>query len=333
MREEYKPNLGIMFRREFAPELLPDFARRTEAAGYDELWVVEDCFYSSGIAPAAIALASTSSLRVGLGIMPAVARNPVFTAMEIAVLARTYPQRFLPGIGHGVTGWMRQIGAFPGSQLAALEETTIAVSRLLDGDRFSVAGQEITLEDVALVFPPDEAPPLSLGVRGPKSLALSGRVGGGTILAEFSSPAYVKWAREQIGSGQAEAGRSGDHRLTVFAFTDLAATTAEARQRLRPFVAAALASGNIDSQVEPLGFLPALRELRATGDATDLQQEMPDAWIDQLTLAGTPDDIQGGIAGLFDAGVDSVVLVPLPDREIGEMERFARRLLPQGKVP
>ena len=40
MSEERKRNLGIMFRREFAPELLPDFARRTEAAGYNELWVV-----------------------------------------------------------------------------------------------------------------------------------------------------------------------------------------------------------------------------------------------------------------------------------------------------
>ncbi len=301
--------------------------RRTEAAGYDELWVVEDCFYPSGIAPAAIALANTNSLRVGLGIMPAVARNPVFTAMEVAVLARTYPQRFLPGIGHGVAGWMRQIGAFPDSQLAALEETTSAVSRLLAGERFSVSGQEIELDDVGLVFPPDEAPPLSLGVRGPKSLALAGRVGGGTILAEFSSPAYVKWARAQISSGQAEAGRSRDHRLTVFALTELATTAAGARQRLRPFVARALASSHVDSQIEPLGFLPALRELRAAGDATHLQREMPDAWIDPLTLGGTPDDIQDGIASLFDAGVDSVVLVPLPDRELGDVERFARHLL------
>ena len=281
----------------------------------------------SGIAPAAIALANTHSLRVGLGIMPAVARNPVFTAMEVAVLARTYPQRFLPGIGHGVAGWMRQIGAFPGSQLAALEEITSAVSRLLAGERFSFSGQEIELDDVALVFPPDKAPPLSLGVRGPKSLALSGRVGGGTILAEFSSPAYVKWARTQISSGQAEAGRSGDHRLTVFALTELAATAPAARQRLRPFVAEALASSHTDSQIEPLGFLPALRKLRAAGDAMHLQAEISDGWIDKLTLAGTPGDIQAGIADLFDAGADSVVLVPLPDREIGEAERYARHLL------
>ena len=100
-------NLGIMFRREYPPEALPDFARRTEAAGFDELWVVEDCFYASGPASAATTLACTKSLMVGLGIMPVVVRNPVFTAMEIATLARMHPGRFLPGLGHGVAGWMQ----------------------------------------------------------------------------------------------------------------------------------------------------------------------------------------------------------------------------------
>ena len=109
--------IGIMFRREHRPEALPDFARRVEEVGFDELWVVEDCFYGSGIASAATALACTHSITVGLGIMPAVVRNPVFAAMEIATLARLYPGRFLPGLGHGVAEWMHQIGAFPKSQL------------------------------------------------------------------------------------------------------------------------------------------------------------------------------------------------------------------------
>ncbi len=52
-RSDY--SLGIMYRREHAPEKLPDFARKTEEAGFDELWVVEDCFYGSGIAAAAAA--------------------------------------------------------------------------------------------------------------------------------------------------------------------------------------------------------------------------------------------------------------------------------------
>ena len=58
-------SLGVMFRREHAPEYLPGFARRAEEVGFDELWVVEDCFYASGIASAGAALACTESITVG----------------------------------------------------------------------------------------------------------------------------------------------------------------------------------------------------------------------------------------------------------------------------
>ena len=87
-------NLGIMFKRDYPPEQVGDFARRAEAAGFDEIWVIEDCFYAAGIAQAATALAYTDQIQVGLGIMPAVARNAAFTALEIASLARIAPQRF-----------------------------------------------------------------------------------------------------------------------------------------------------------------------------------------------------------------------------------------------
>jgi 5,10-methylenetetrahydromethanopterin reductase len=317
-------NLGIMFRREHAPEYLPDFARRAEEAGFDELWVVEDCFYTSGIASATAALACTNTITVGVGIMPAVVRNPVFTAMEIATLARFYPGRFLPGIGHGMAGWMRQIGAFPPSQLTALEETAVTIRELLTSARLSYDGKQIQLDQVELVHPPDHIPPVSLGVRGPKSLTLSGRVADGTILAEFASPAYVSWARQQIESGKQEAGHRREHRLTVFAWACAAETTAEARQELRPIIAEALASGTIDMQLAPMGILPQLHELIKNGDHAQFEAALPDTWIDQLAVAGTPGDWAQAIDRLVKAGADTVVLVPLPEKGVEEIDVFAR---------
>lgn len=323
-----KLNLGIMFRREHPPEALPAFARRAEEAGFDELWLVEDCFYGSGIASAATALACTDSIKVGLGIMPAVARNPVFTAMEIATLARLYPGRFLPGIGHGVASWMRQIGAFPQSQLRALEEVTLTVRQILAGEKISFDGTEVHLEGTQLVHPPKEVPPISLGVRGPKSLALSGRVADGTILAEYAAPAYLAWAREQIASGQREAGRTGSHRLTIFNFTCVEAQSAAARQQLRPLVASAMAAGKIDAHIAPMGILPAVKQMMADGGRARLEEEMPDDWVEQLSISGTPEECVGAIGRLVDAGANTVVLIPLPDKDLHELERFASRLLP-----
>jgi alkanesulfonate monooxygenase SsuD/methylene tetrahydromethanopterin reductase-like flavin-dependent oxidoreductase (luciferase family) len=59
--------------------------------------------------------------------MPAVAHNAAFTAMEIAAVAELYPGRLTIGLGHGMAGWMRQIGAYPQSPLTALAEHIRAV--------------------------------------------------------------------------------------------------------------------------------------------------------------------------------------------------------------
>lgn len=324
-RKDY--NLGIMFRREHGPEKLPGFARRAEEAGFDELWVVEDCFYGSGIASAAVALACTDSIKVGLGIMPAVVRNPVFAAMEIATLARLYPGRFLPGLGHGMAGWMRQIGAFPKSQLKALEEVTVNIRALLTGEQLSFYGDQVQLDEVELVHPPEQIPPISLGVRGPKSLALSGRVADGTILAEYSAPAYISWAREQIAAGKLEAEFDIAHRLTVFTLTCADSTTATGRHQLRPLVGAAIASGGIDVQIAPMGIMTQVQEYMKSGGQEGLETAMPDAWIDQLAIAGTPEEWRIAIRNLIDSGANTVVLVPLPDKGLDELDVFALNLL------
>lgn len=319
--------LGIMFRREHAPEYLPAFARRAESAGFEELWVVEDCFYGSGIATASTALANTNSIRVGVGIMPAVVRNPVFTAMEIATLARMFPNRFLPGIGHGVAGWMRQIGAFPKSQLKALEEVTVAVRDLLAGRNITFNGSEVLLNQAELVHPPQQSPPVFLGVRGPKSLTLSGRVADGTILAEYASPAYVAWARQQISAGQREAGRTEPHRVTVFAFTSVDADGTAARQALRPLIASAIAVEKIDVYLDALGILAEAQALAEKRTTAQLAEALPDEWITQLAVAGTPEECVRSIERLAETGADSVVLVPLPGRDVAELDVLARYLL------
>lgn len=317
--------LGIMFRREHAPEELPGFARKAEAAGFDELWVVEDCLYGSGIAAAATALACTDALTVGIGILPAVVRNPVFAAMEIATLARLHPGRLLPGFGHGVAEWMRQVGALPASQLTALEEVTVTVRALLAGEQVTFSGRYVTIDHARLVHPPDHIPPISLGVIGPKSLALSGRVADGTILSEYAAPAYVAWAREQIARGQQASGQEHAHRVTVFAFACATESTAAARQRLRPMVAAAVASGDLDPKLAAMGILPQVQELRSSSPE-QLEAALPGDWIDQLAIAGTPEDWQRAIDRLVDAGADAVVLVPHPDADADEIDRLARHL-------
>ena len=326
------PSIGVMFRREQPPERLVDYARRVEAAGLDELWVVEDCFYHGGIAQAATALAVTDRVTVGLGIAPAVARNAAFLAMEFATIARMHPGRFHGGIGHGVAAWMEQIGERPASWLGALEETTTAVRALLHGEHLNADGRYVRLRDAALVQVPASPPIISLGVRAAKSLALSGRCADGTILAEASAPAYVAWARQRIEEGRAASPDApSSHRITVLAFCDVRAADAQAaRSVVRRTLAAFLGDGSANAQTAPLPYADELAELIQTGGAEALETHMPDEWIDDLSIAGSPGQCVAAIERLVAAGANSVVLVPPPDIDPDAwLDRVATDLLPQ----
>ena len=176
------PALGVMLPRALPADRIVPFARRAEEVGLDEVWVVEDLTFHGGIALAATILATTSRIGVGIGILPAATRAPSTAAMEAGTLAAIHPGRLQLGLGHGMPSWMRQIGVWPASPLAMLEETTTAVRSLLHGDRVTTTGRYVQVDDVALYAPPPVAPPVLLGVRGPRSLEVSGRAADGTIL-------------------------------------------------------------------------------------------------------------------------------------------------------
>lgn len=157
--------------------------------------------------------------------------------MEFATLARMHPGRFMPGWGHGVAEWIEQVGARPASWLTALGETAEAVRALLRGEEVNADGKHVRLDKVRLDHPPSQTPPASLGVRGPKSLNLSGKRADGTILAECAAPEYVSWAREHIVKGASGAGRPPEeHRLTVYALCAVDNDPDKARQAIRPII-------------------------------------------------------------------------------------------------
>jgi alkanesulfonate monooxygenase SsuD/methylene tetrahydromethanopterin reductase-like flavin-dependent oxidoreductase (luciferase family) len=198
-----------MFDRDLPPESLVPFARELDGTAVADLWVVEDLGWTGAISSAATALAVTSRLRVGIGIAPAPLRNPMLLAMELGNLARMHPGRLAAGIGHGVQGWMRQVGAAVPSPMSLLEETIIAVRALLRGETVTLHGRAVHLDGVSLVHPPAEPPPVLAGVVSPRSLALSGRVAEGTIIPEGRGPEQLPSIIERIGA-------AGDHELVAF---------------------------------------------------------------------------------------------------------------------
>jgi alkanesulfonate monooxygenase SsuD/methylene tetrahydromethanopterin reductase-like flavin-dependent oxidoreductase (luciferase family) len=303
-------NVGMCFDRSLPAPFVVEVAEELEAAGVDQLWVIEDCFYTAGVSLAATALARTESLTVGVGILPAVARNPAVTAMELATLANLAPGRLLAGIGHGIQEWMEQMGARTPSPLTTLDEVITIVRRLLHGESVTHDGSVFTMRDVALDAPPAQPPPVLAGVRGPKSLALAGRVADGVVLAEGAGPTYVRESIEQAGSP--------DHfRVSVFTALAVGDDAKEMRRVMAPFVA-----GLIDGANPAANAHPHIEEIRERHDAhgVDGIADMPADWWIELGAIGTFDDAVRHAEALADAGAHDVAFFPGPTVELARQD-------------
>ncbi|TQK96842.1 alkanesulfonate monooxygenase SsuD/methylene tetrahydromethanopterin reductase-like flavin-dependent oxidoreductase (luciferase family) [Streptomyces puniciscabiei] len=276
--------LGVVFRPQLPPERLRAVARTADDVGLEELWLWEDCFREGGLTTAAAALAWTERVRVGVGLLPVPLRNVALTAMEVASLHRMFPGRATVVVGHGVQDWMGQVGARAASPLTLLGEHLDALRRLLGGERLTVRGRYVSLDDVALDWPPQRAVPVLAGATGPRTLRLSGARADGTVLTSATSPDGVRQARQLIEEGQKEAGRGEQHPVVVYL---LAATGPGAESRLR----AELSDEGLES---------------ATG----------------VGVAGDAGAVAAAVRRLAEAGADTVVLQPTGDEP--DPEGFVR---------
>ncbi|QNP70479.1 LLM class flavin-dependent oxidoreductase [Streptomyces roseirectus] len=256
--------LGAILRPQLPPERLRSAVRTADEAGLDELWLWEDCFLQGGLTAASAALAWTDRLRIGVGLLPVPLRNVALTAMETAALHRMFPGRLSLAVGHGVQDWMAQVGARPDSPLTLLSEYTNALRALLNGERVTTSGTYVTLDDVALDWPPQTPAEILVGGIGPRTLALAGRIADGTVLNESATPGRVREIR---------AAAPAPHRIVVYVF----AATGEG------------AGARLARELDRLG----LTGVGVAGDAETVAAEVrryADAGADTVVLLPTPDD-------------------------------------------
>ena len=243
------PSLGVTFRPQSPPEDLRAAVQAADRAGIAELWLWEDCFAEGGLTSAAAALSCSARIQVGVGLLPVPLRNPALAAMEIAALARMWPGRFMPGLGHGVQQWMGQIGAAVPSPMTLLREYTAAVRDLLNGDTVTADGRYVQLDQVKLDWPPEQVPPLLVGARGPRTVRLAGELADGVILDDVATAADIRAACGLLAEGRAAVGRDGATHVTVFTELDVAAEPLAIRRERLLERAAELGAAGADSVV------------------------------------------------------------------------------------
>jgi alkanesulfonate monooxygenase SsuD/methylene tetrahydromethanopterin reductase-like flavin-dependent oxidoreductase (luciferase family) len=224
---------------------------------------------------------------------------------------------------------MVQIGAAPKKRMTALEEVVTAIRALLRGETVSVDGHAVHLDAVVLENPPEAVPPVVIGTTGPKGLKLAGACADGFLLPEGCGPGMVEWAVEAAGaeqSGAAEPGasESGDPAAAsapaervVYAWACIDDDADAARAALEPKLAHWLESGLYPEAYRRAG----VEDPEGPVDLARL--------VGELTVHGDAASCATAIRRFGAAGATSLLVVPVGDDALAQVERLGSAVLPE----
>lgn len=326
----YAHPIGVSVGDMTPPEQLGEKARWLEQLGYSHVMVPEDYFYVPALVGATLALSATTSVPVGTSIVSGLVRSPAVLAMEIAGISRAFPGRFRPGIGLGLPAWLQQMGILPEKPVTALRESVTSVQRLLAGETVTLEGRHLNLDAITITHPALEHVPITLGVMGPMLLELAGQIADGTLFGALAGVDFFRWAMAQVEKGLAASGRtSEDMAYSTVALTLVDRDGAKARAAARPILASFLGEFGVNTLTDAYGISDRVTEILERGGPEAMEAEMPDEWLEDLTLVGTPSEVVGKIGRWLDAGVDSICIF-LPDEELerATIELVAAEVIP-----
>ncbi len=310
---------GLMFESPRARETVAR-GRLAEELGFSSFWMFEDYVFPGAFSCTSAIAAQTKKIKIGIGVLNPFTRHPVLTAMELAALDELSDGRAALGIGASLKLWIEdQLGIPYGRPVTALREAVEIIRRLLSGEQLRYQGRIFRGENFQFLAPPIRTHvPIYLGVAGPKGPALAGELADGVVMNAPVTPAFVRFATEQIRRGAASTGRSLDNfALAQLVPISLAISGDDrvARDAVKPFLAWVLAlySSQPTRSVifDHVGLTPEMaskfRERFAKGDVpVDL---VGDTMIDALAITGSPERCREALGRLIEVGVSHPMVV------------------------
>jgi 5,10-methylenetetrahydromethanopterin reductase len=248
-----------------------------------------------------------------------VTRHPAVLAMELAGLARMHPGRLRVAVGLGSESWVRQMGLMPDRPLTAVRETIAVLRDLLGGktvDRRTVTHE---FREIRLDLPPVDVPEIWLGAVNERALKVGGEIADGVLLSVLAGPSYIRWA----------SGLTGSVPVTAYVLAAVDDDPAVARDAVRGAVGFFLQAESRSSLVTRSRYAD---DVLAAVNALEPGQALtvPDQWVDEYAVAGTPDQVTARLRDLLDAGADSLGLWLFPpDRLTQQIQRIAAEVLPE----
>jgi F420-dependent oxidoreductase-like protein len=316
----------------FSPEEQVSLAVLADELGLDSVWISE-AWGQDAVSVLGLLAGRTERIGLGSGLMQIPARQPTAAAMAAASLDVLSGGRFRLGLG--VSGPQVSEGWYgvPFERPARRTREYVEIVRLaLARKTVTYEGREWTLPLPdglgrplkLLARPVQERVPIYLGAVGPKAVQQTGEIADGWLpfMLDPSDPGPLL---EPLERGLAAAGRSrSEIDVAPCVPMALARDLATARDAVRPWLAfylGAMGAPEKNFYVElaaRAGYGESAREcqrLYLEGSREGAAGALSDELIDAMAIATTPAGLDGRLAAFEAAGADTLVVVPLGERE------------------
>lgn len=293
-------------------------SRRAERAGFGSVWTTE--FYERS-APVSLAVMARATQRatIGSAIAYAVGRSPLVLSSEARDIDELSGGRLILGLGTGTRTMQRDWhGVDPEAPAVRVEELVPLLRRFwaMDGSGIDHEGRfyRVHLRPTVEVRPPLRADvPVYLAGVNPRMIRAAGRVADGLVGHPISTPEYVDAvARPALAAGAAAGGRKAeDVAVAGYVICAIHEDPAVARDEARAQIAFYSVVRTYAPILELHGFTGHAADIRAAWDRRDrnaMLAAVPDAMVDTMACAGTPEEVRERFAARFAGAYDTALL-------------------------
>jgi 5,10-methylenetetrahydromethanopterin reductase len=332
---------GVLLLPTHAPSRLVDLAQLAERTGYDFVWLADERFFREVYASLTLCALRTERVKLGPCVTDPYSRHPALTAMAIATLDEICGQRAVLGLGAGVSGF-RELSIARERPAVAMREAVELIQQLLAGERVSYEGQHIAFREGRLDFTPVRSHvPIYVASQRPAGCRTAGRMADGAIMQGCVAEPLLRFFRQMVAEGARQRGRDPS---TIDLVARINVCVHEDRGAAQEAMKFGIVRSLISQAPDFFAFIQAgltvpstLRErvsaLPYTHDHAPLQAlatEIPDEFVEALTLAGPPAEVAAGVLRIARGGITQFILAPVaPDGRIeATIERFQSEVMP-----
>jgi 5,10-methylenetetrahydromethanopterin reductase len=300
---------------------LINMAQTCEGSGFDTFWIADERFFMETYSSLTLCATGTSHICLGTGVTDPFSRHPALTAMAIGTVDNFSNGRAVLGLGAGNSGF-RELFIKREKAAQAIREAVMVIRRLLAGEKVTLDGQVIKLQNCQLGFKPLRQVPIVVASNGQLIIQVAGEIADGVISSSVLDQSRVDEVLELVDKGLKNSNRKRSQ-LTIWSRLNIAVNNDLDRsyQALKPNVYNLICGKYPDTGMFDRMGLHLSNDLRqiveTVGNTRDSEKLanivklMPDEFVQKTCLVGKPNTIAQQLLKLEKAGFDGVILYPV----------------------